>query len=181
MSNKGRSPDHHELSLWDMVKKTISPIHPRNVIKPETSDIGKSPSTFDKPLVDTSSISVGRDKHATSSPQKPLSKQLDRRTDDRLRKGKMAIEAVLDMHGMTQEQAHSALNGFVTRAFSQQKRCVLVITGKGSRSDGEGVLKSRLPQWIALDPINNMVLKSVQAHRKHGGTGAFYLYFSRVA
>lgn len=101
----------------------------------------------------------------------------------------MPIEATLDLHGMTQSAAHIRLEEFILRAYHMDKRCVLVITGKGSRQghDGyilserseKGVLRSRLPDWLGQAPLSGIVLKCVAAHPKHGGGGAFYIYLKR--
>lgn len=178
MSNKGRTPNNDEIKLWDAVAKTVRPMHDSL----ETPLPVSVPQPKDKSRVREKSQSIaqrddGSTKHHKPSPQPS---QLDRRTAEKLRKGKMPVEAILDLHGMTQDQAHSALKGFVSRAFEQQKRCVLVITGKGLRSDGDGVLKTRLPLWLSLEPLCNMVLQSTPAHKKHGGGGAFYLYLKRL-
>ena len=176
MSNKGRKPNEKELSLWKMVKQTIKPLHDR--VEDMDDLINETSMMTVKP------IEFGMQSEQLQVPNKsPVmeyrEKQLDRRTNDRLRKGKMPIEGVLDLHGMTQEQAHNALNGFIVNAFQWHKRCVLIITGKGSRSQGDGVLKTRLPEWISLKPLNEIVLKFVQAKPKDGGSGAFYLYLKR--
>lgn len=116
--------------------------------------------------------------------------QLDRRTDAKLRKGKMPIEARLDLHGMTQDQAKAALDGFIQDAAAQGKRCVLVITGKGTgkaRSSGmedwttsqPGVLKRRVPEWLSSPPLAAAILKTYPARPQDGGEGALYVYLKR--
>lgn len=173
MSNKGRRPDKDELKLWDTIKKSVCPMRNDGVI-PDFIVDDKPKTIKPKSLPVPPAIKVSISKPPLQAPN------LDRRTENKLRKGKMPVEAILDMHGMTQEQAHNALKGFVTRAYDQQKRCVLVITGKGLRSGGQGVLKGRLPIWLGLEPLNHMVLQCVSAHKKHGGDGAFYLYLKRI-
>lgn len=113
--------------------------------------------------------------------------QLDRRTEEKLRKGKMPLEGRIDLHGLTRDQAHEALISFIESSARQGKRCVLVITGKGKSkstsddwlSSGEGVLKQRTPQWLSSSPLNQYVLKSVPAQPKDGGAGALYVYLKR--
>ncbi|MEM8833587.1 MAG: Smr/MutS family protein [Pseudomonadota bacterium] len=114
--------------------------------------------------------------------------EIDKRTDEKLRKGQMPIEAYCDLHGMTQTQAHECLHQFILNAVRQQKRCVLVITGKGkSRIATEaaiepekGVLKQRLPEWLSQAPLKEHILKFYPAKPKDGGTGAFYIYLRRA-
>lgn len=112
--------------------------------------------------------------------------QLDGRTEARLRRGQMPIEARLDLHGYTQDEAHRRLNDFVVRAQSEGKRCVLVITGKGTSRTGlssdefpVGILRQRLPLWLSMPPLRTLVLKSFPAVQRDGGTGAWYLYLRR--
>lgn len=115
--------------------------------------------------------------------------QLDLRTELRLRRGQMPIDARLDLHGYNQEQAHGMLNQFVMAAHGSGKRCLLVITGKGrgglraaeayAPDLQPGVLKQKLPQWLSMHPLNDLVLKVFPAATKDGGGGAFYVYLKR--
>ncbi len=68
----------------------------------------------------------------------PLDRQagIDRASAERLRRGRTPIEARLDLHGMTQDEAHRALSGFVTRGRAAGRRCVLLVTGHGRISGG---------------------------------------------
>lgn len=104
---------------------------------------------------------------------------LDRRTMDRLRKGRLRPEARLDLHGMTADAAHGALAGFLGSAQAAGKRCVLVITGKGSLKEGGGVLRRELPAWLNSAANRNRVLGFAQAQPGDGGTGAFYVLLRR--
>lgn len=119
---------------------------------------------------------------AKSSPEQ--APQLDARTEARLRRGQMPVEARLDLHGCTQDEAHRKLNEFVVGAQARGKRCVLVITGKGlSRGQDDertiGILRQKLPMWISMPPLRAIVLKSYPAAIRDGGTGAWYLYLKR--
>ena len=87
------------------------------------------------------------------------------------------IAAVIDLHNMTQDVARTALTGFVLRAQAQGERAVLVITGKGAL--GDGVLRRRVPEWLADPPLRNAVAGVSEAHRRHGGEGALYVALRR--
>jgi DNA-nicking Smr family endonuclease len=102
---------------------------------------------------------------------------IDRATLARLKRGDIPISGRLDLHGMTQADAHAALDGFIGRAASAGKRLLLVITGKGS--DGDGVLRRMLPRWINSGPHAARVLRIEPAHARHGGGGAWYVYLRR--
>lgn len=111
---------------------------------------------------------------------------LDRRRAERLRRGRMPIEGRIDLHGMTLDQAHPALIGFIQRAQAQGKRLVLVITGKGKHRDDpgpiparRGVLKHQVPAWLRAAPLSGLVLEIREAHLRHGGSGAYYVYLRR--
>jgi DNA-nicking Smr family endonuclease len=83
----------------------------------------------------------------------------------------------LDLHGMTQDQARAVLHGFIERAHERGERAVLVITGKGYQ--GDGVLRRRVPEWLAEAPSRARVAGYSQAERHHGGEGALYVALKR--
>ena len=74
---------------------------------------------------------------------------IDRANAERLKRGLHPIEARLDLHGLTQAEAHRELVDFVEASYRGGRRCVLVITGRGLGPDGPGVLKSAVPRWLA--------------------------------
>lgn len=104
---------------------------------------------------------------------------VDTRSLDRLRRGQLRPEGRLDLHGMTQAQAHGALDAFIPRARDAGKRCVIVITGKGSVSAGGGVLRNAVPGWLNAPSLRPMVLAFAEAIPRHGGAGALYVLLRR--
>ncbi|MBM3506665.1 MAG: DNA mismatch repair protein MutS [Alphaproteobacteria bacterium] len=105
-----------------------------------------------------------------------------------LRRGRIDIGARLDLHGMTQQDAHAALVRFLKRSASDGVRCVLVITGKGSvraadespyAGFGAGVLRAVLPRWLEAPELKPVVIASAQAGARHGGIGARYVLLRR--
>ncbi len=110
--------------------------------------------------------------------------QLDGKRAMKLRQGKMAPDARIDLHGMTLATAHTALNGFVQRCSEDGMRMVLVITGKGRMDHGDdtrriGALRHSVPQWLSMSPLKPLVVQVMPAHQRHGGTGAYYVYLRR--
>jgi DNA-nicking Smr family endonuclease len=101
-----------------------------------------------------------------------------RREKQKLARGHAAIDARIDLHGMTQADAHGALRRLLHRAQSSGAKFVLVITGKGapeaSRSD-RGVLRRQVPMWLALPEFRRYVLGFDVADTGHGGEGALYV------
>ena len=173
-----KPPDEEEAALWQAMTRDVKPL-PGKKHKQTIENKGKS------------------EKHGgggeTVIPKKApprkaaRGRELDRRTEERLRKGQMEIEATLDLHGMIQDKAEKALQGFILRAYGQGKRCVLVITGKGKTKAKDedwlapkpGVLKRMVPDWLARPPLGDIVLKTYPARPHHGGDGALYVFLRR--
>ncbi|GMG83446.1 Smr/MutS family protein [Paralimibaculum aggregatum] len=118
---------------------------------------------------------------------------LDRRTAERLRRGEREPDARIDLHGLTAARAHARLDTFVRRAIAERRRCLLVITGKGDARGGRrhhredapfmspsgGVLREAAPKWLRSGPFARQIVGIYEAHRRHGGAGAFYVYLKK--
>ena len=113
---------------------------------------------------------------------------LDRSSAIKLAKGKFTIQGKLDLHGMTQRQAHAALIDFIQTSFNDRKRSLLVITGKGRpKSEDEvarygkreGILKNIVPKWLDESPLRGLVLAFTTSQREHGGAGALYVLLKK--
>jgi DNA-nicking Smr family endonuclease len=111
------------------------------------------------------------------------------RDKQRLARGRADIDARIDLHGMTQAQAHAALLRFLHHAQAEGARFVLVITGKGAPATatgpgtarGErGVLRRQVPLWLGLPEFRSCVLGFDGAHIGHGGEGALYVRLRRA-
>jgi DNA-nicking Smr family endonuclease len=97
----------------------------------------------------------------------------------RISSGRDTLHGRLDLHGLTQDRAKAALTRFVLRGHAEGRRAILVITGKGAA--GGGVLRRRVPQWLAEPPLRPLVAGFSEAHRRHGGAGALYVALKRNA
>lgn len=104
---------------------------------------------------------------------------IDRRQALRLKRGQLPIEARLDLHGMTQAEAHRELASFVARNHAAGKRVLLVVTGKGTR-EGTGVLRAAAPRWLAEPALRDRVLTTAPAVPRDGGDGALYILLRRA-
>jgi DNA-nicking Smr family endonuclease len=104
---------------------------------------------------------------------------IDRANAERLKRGRHPIEARLDLHGMTQSDAHRELLQFVENCYHNGRRCVLVITGRGLGPDGPGVLKAAVPRWLQEGALRRRILAVAGAQQRHGGAGALYLLLRR--
>jgi DNA-nicking Smr family endonuclease len=111
---------------------------------------------------------------------------MDAKTHGKMTRGKLAPEARIDLHGLTLAEAHPELIHFILNAQAQGLRLVLVITGKGKRRDDGGpipqrmgALRHQVPAWLHLPPLGPAVLQVTEAHQRHGGSGAYYVYLRR--
>ena len=105
---------------------------------------------------------------------------VDRATLQRFRKGQMPITAKLDLHGYSQGQAYAALEAFIARCYQQEKRCVLVVTGKGQHSQtGEAVLQREVPRWLNEPSMRPYILMFDHAPGDKGGKGALLIILKR--
>lgn len=190
------SPEDRE--LWARVAQTARPM------KTDFAHIFEAvsdPPLPDPPIIPTRPKAAQRSLKPTgsgSSPShqlvRPLSDALaeapvamDKRRFQRMTRGKLDPESRIDLHGMTLAQAHAALNGFILRAQAQGLRLVLVITGKGRQVEDDGpiprrrgALKHDVPQWLRMAPLTGAVLELREAHARHGGSGAYYVYLRRM-
>lgn len=103
-------------------------------------------------------------------------KDVDANTKKRLRRGKLDIKGIIDLHGFDRYSAYDHLKRFIAHHYNRGSRVVLVITGKGVLSpDGIGVIKQNLPTWLKEGDLSHMVLDFTLARGKDGGAGAFYI------
>lgn len=104
---------------------------------------------------------------------------IDRTTRAKLAKGRLAIEGKVDLHDLTQSEAHALLLSFLHRAYADGRRHVLVVTGKGASLGSEGILRRAVPGWLATPPFRALVSAYEPAASRHGGSGALYIRLRR--
>ena len=106
---------------------------------------------------------------------------IDKRTARRIRRGALPIDARIDLHGMTREEAFRRLTRFIAESQAAGRRLVLVVTGKGRGADGisSGVIRREAPHWLARPPNAARVLDTAPAQPRHGGEGALYVYLRK--
>nr|WP_245398612.1 Smr/MutS family protein [Oceaniglobus trochenteri] len=183
-----------ETELWRAVVKRAVPMHPTKPVptpippkappaKPRMPDpiapfqIGGTPAPSRVTTDTAPPLSQG-------IAQQPLS--MDHKAFTRMRRGKLPLEGRIDLHGMTLDQAQPTLTNFILGSQIAGKRLVLVITGKGQTQRqrdewhrGHGALKRQVPHWLRMAPLSGAVLQVSEAHRSHGGSGAYYVYLRR--
>jgi len=187
MSKRPLRPE--EKQIWRKVAKSVKPLDEARQRLLESDEARPLPET--KPLKTKASGAVRRDKpnhhpHHTPVRHHNIPVPVDRSAEKRVRRGKLEIDARLDLHGLTQDQALSTLTHFLRMAFQEGYRTVLVITGKGLKArereaepwefpDEPGVLRRKLPEWLGNPTLRQWVSGYSTSHVRHGGGGAFYV------
>jgi DNA-nicking Smr family endonuclease len=177
-----RDLSEEERALWESVAKQVKPLRKKpRAAKAHTTRIEIETQALPK----HAAAAKPRLSVQAESPKKPATPPLaplGRRERARLSRGRMEIDARLDLHGMTQVRAHRALFGFLQRAHQDGLTFVLVITGKGKTGVAEterGVLRRQVPQWLGLPEFRSLVVGFEEAHIGHGGEGALYVRIRR--
>ncbi len=184
-----------EADLWRSVAQTARPMHAAPLHLPDPPEAAPAPEPLQHTRPRLSPFVLGEKTRAPErrdlAPtlpellgQAPL--QMDAKTHGKMTRGKLAPEARIDLHGLTLAEAHPELIRFILNAQSQGMRLVLVITGKGKRREDVGpipqrmgALRHQVPHWLRLPPLGPAVLQVSEAHLKHGGSGAYYVYLRR--
>lgn len=172
----GRSPisygkrtlTEEENHLWRSVAQGATPLRGDKCFVPKAPPVRVSVRP---------SFPPERAQYVPSAPQSALHlgayAGVDRNTADTFRKGRYPLDASLDLHGMSREQAHMATCQFVHAHYAMGARCLLIITGKGN------VLRELLPAWLNEPGLRPFVLALDHAKQHHGGGGAYYLLLRR--
>jgi DNA-nicking Smr family endonuclease len=181
--NRRRQLSDEEQALWSGIARSIKPLR---AAKPVAK-------VSDKPAVAAAEVAPASPPSAAPRVAQPAAKSqplapFDRRLKQRVARGRDAIDARIDLHGMTQGEAHAALFCFLRRAQADGARIALIVTGKGAsrgteraRDAGErGVLKRQVPLWLALPEFRPFIVGFEDAHVSHGGKGALYVRLRRA-
>ena len=151
-----------ERDVWGRVARTVSP---RRYPK------GKGSA---KPLPSREDFANMLRVAPTTAPiTRSSSASLHVNNDKKTRRGRVDVDAKIDLHDMTQDEARPALARAVMRAAKHNKKCLLVVTGKGARLNG--MLRQNFPNWINDPALRPLIATYAQAHIKHGGAGAWYV------
>jgi DNA-nicking Smr family endonuclease len=172
-----------EIALWVEVASKVA--KRRGASLPTPSTPRPAPAAAAPPAPPPAPAPVQQKRRPAGPP--PLA-PLDRRLKRDLARGRGAIDDAIDLHGMTQAEAHHALRGFLYRAQTHGHRLVIVVTGKGaarsrsnslSWSEEPGVLRRLAPHWLREPDLRAVVLGFEEAGRAHGGAGALYVRLRR--
>ena len=174
--SKKRKEDHE---LWERVKKTAKPLHSDRASKEFKFAIGemdkprpaqvRGPARIIRPHSPEPKVRI------SLAPKPDL---LDAATTRKIARGRTSIDGRIDLHGMTQAEAHSRLLRYLQTAYQMGNRTILVITGKGLA--GEGVLRQAVPRWLVEPEFRQVASGYHEAHVSHGGSGALYVRIRNV-
>lgn len=180
MTRKRRNLTDDEQTLWNHVAKKVKPLKTEK--KPTTSPSLKTKIPARLPL---------REESISSQPLEKLSshKNLPSSTHRIHRVRQVNIQARLDLHGYTRDQARKQLGQFLARCQGYGYLWVLVITGKGRRrSESEEsynmpprpTLHDLVPQWLEEADFRSIVSAYTTAKPQDGGSGALYVRLKRL-
>ncbi|GAB4361441.1 MAG: Smr/MutS family protein [Oricola sp.] len=193
MTRKGprRRLSEEEVILWHRVGRTVTPLRERPVVPPAIGDADRElrhamengAPAAERPGQDSDIRSplVHRRVPPASKPKPRVEPHIDRPTARKLARGRIAIDARMDLHEMTQDVAYDRLYAFLADQRSRGARHVLVVTGKGRSPGSEGVLKRMVPVWLNSDRFARLVSGYSSASRRHGGEGAIYVRLRKLA
>ena len=183
MSAGGRRVRDEEAALWQRIARDVTPL-PRGAVGLDDADVPEEDAPPPPPPKKVKARIRAAPKAAPAPPRPPQLPDLDpvtpagldRRTARRLKRGQLPAEARLDLHGRTQDEAHGALRSFIQESRMARRRCVLVITGKGSVASGRGgVLRQMVPRWLNEPALRRHIIAITNAPESSGGAGALYV------
>jgi len=167
-----------EIVLWAEVARGVKRRRGAALPTPSSPHAGEPP----RPAPAAAEAPPSRPARQSAPPLAPI----DRRLKRELARGRAMIDAALDLHGLTQAEAHQALRGFLRHEQTRGARLVIVVTGKGGALDEpgswaqeRGVLRRLAPHWLREPDLRSVVLGFEEAGRAHGGSGALYVRLRR--
>ncbi|WP_293867927.1 Smr/MutS family protein [uncultured Alsobacter sp.] len=175
-----------EQALWSHVTRHVAPLNGRlaePAVETPPQPVKAEPAPSGKSVAPVAAAPV----RPPSPPPAPPLAPIERRLKQRLSRGSQPIDAVIDLHGMRQAEAHDALRHFILRGQAAGHMVVLVVTGKGGSAPQErgglfeerGVLRRVVPHWLRLPDLRPAVLGFDEAVAHHGGSGALYVRLRR--
>ena len=171
---------HEDRILWEKVARTAKPLKGKSFgeLIDAAAVHADEIAAGDLPGLNGSAPKPVHPKPKTAKPQTGPAK-LDEPTHRKIAKGKVSLGARIDLHGLTQGEAHALLHAFLHRAHSEGLRHVLIITGKGTSFGSDGVLRQAVPHWFSTPLFKPYVGAYEDAARHHGGHGAIYVRLRR--
>ena len=188
MTKRGRKADVSDFHLWTEVTRSVSPLPRRRVLEAVAADGEAAPPSPPLPRAKPRIFpSFPNYQAPAQKPERDERPRIEPKMRRKLMRGRIEIDGTLDLHGMRQNEARSALNRYLVSRWSRGDRTILVITGKGLKKlDAEGtqiiergVLRSMLPLWLSEPGLAEIVAGWDYSAQMHGGEGAFYVRLKR--
>jgi len=197
---KKRLLSKEEIELWAHVTRNDEPL---SRPKPDTLASSEAPEATPpfagaaataKPLDSVPArpepvMTRGGTTPAPLRPSPPPHQPFDHRIVRKIARGRREIDARLDLHGLRQHDAYVTLRAFLARCQLEGHRHVLIITGKGGRTDSDsrdfwnsekrGVLRRLVPHWLSEPEFRAHVISFTESAHHHGGSGALYVTIRR--
>ena len=168
-----------EREVWFAVTRGVRPYHAAPIAPPAKHQTGVAHDHSGLAGSNARHMPASQPRHAAHAhpaPRPRAAEAGDPKIDRRAARGRIPIDATLDLHGHYQVSAHAALRAFISNARARGDRCVLVITGKGAQSTGSGILRRRFLEWVEERDLREQITRVANAHQRHGGGGAFYVF-----
>jgi DNA-nicking Smr family endonuclease len=175
-SRYSRRLTHAEAELWTVVTANVRPFRAR------PAPVEAAPRSLVAPAPDKPPPKEAhRDRPPPQRPAPPApAADIDYRTRVKIKRGRLEVDAKLDLHGMRQDEAQRALNSFLRRAQADGAKVAIVVTGKGMSREEGGVLRRVVPMWLQAPNLRDVVVGFGEAARHHGGEGALYVRIRRA-
>lgn len=175
--DRGRSLNLDDRILWSKVAGSVTPLPGRTLPTMSAHFSQEEEAAEQAPKRQTAPALLPAPPKPAATPH-PAG--LDRVTRRKLAKGRVPIDGKVDLHGLTQREAHGLLLSFLSQARAAGRRHVLIVTGKGASMGSEGILRRAVPQWFATAAFRGLVSGYEDASRGHGGSGALYVRLRRI-
>lgn len=184
MNRKVKKLSDEDRILWGQVARTIDALPGRmeDLLASDSQLPVVPPANKQQLKSDQAGRSSGADKRTRQSQtgRQPNLNPIDGSVHRKLARGRLPLEASLDLHGLTQNQAFALLHGFLARARQKGLRHVLVITGKGASFGSDGALRRAVPLWLRGPELKDIASGFEPAARGHGGDGALYIRLRKL-
>ena len=180
-----------EIELWESITKNDNKYKKHNYFL-STPAVKKNKITKKKPNLNIDKVEMQVNKTLSSKHIKREEKLeklypdkipsgISLKQAENLKRGKLKPEIIIDLHGYTAIQAKDHIRKIVYEAYTNNVRCLLVVTGKKLGPQGaEGILKKEVPGWLSTSPLREMVLMTSWATSQHGGEGALYVLLKNI-
>jgi len=176
MSDDKSRLSHEDRIIWARVARTVDAFPGKQVDEDEWFAVETAP---EPPLPAETKVKRPQSILGLNQPARPRPHPIEKPVIRKLARGRLPIDGRIDLHGLTQSEAHNLLFGFLARAHERGLRHVLVITGKGASRGSEGVLKRIVPDWLGKPEFRFLISGYEDAARSHGGDGALYIRLRR--